>query len=237
VEAELPARDLDGIVLVTAHMDSTGARQAGYRADTDPAPGADDDASGTAAVLLAAAAIHKLARRTGVPRRAIRFVLFNAEEHGLVGSRAYARSLAALGAPVVADYQMDMIGYDVLAERTFEMHSGFSASSAVQSRSLQLAQLVAALVPQVSGSLPVPQMYSDGGSDPAQGRSDHYSFQAEGYAACLACEDFFAGPGAGAPAPEPNPQYHMPTDNFVNYPYAASIARAVTAAAWLTATH
>ena len=89
-------------------------------------------------------------RRLGPPRRTVRFVLFNAEEHGLVGSRAYARDQAALGTPIVAVFQMDMIGYDVLPERTFELHAGFTPSRAVQERSLALAQMIAELVPQVS---------------------------------------------------------------------------------------
>jgi bacterial leucyl aminopeptidase len=58
----------------------------------------------------------------------------------------------------------------------------------------------------------------------------------EGYAACLASEDFFVGPGPAAPAPEPNPNYHMPADTTVNATYAANIARAVAAAAWVSAT-
>ena len=57
VEATLSTAGLDGIILVTAHMDSTGARLAGYRASVDPAPGADDDASGVAGVLAACRAL------------------------------------------------------------------------------------------------------------------------------------------------------------------------------------
>jgi hypothetical protein len=103
---------------------------------------------------------------------------------------------------------------------------------------MRLAELIADLIPQVSPGLPTPQIYPgpDDGFDPAQGRSDHYSFQLEGYAACLASEDFFAGPGTAAPLPEPNPNYHLPTDDAVNPTYAADIARAVTAAAWVATT-
>jgi hypothetical protein len=61
-EAELPGTGLDGIVLLTAHMDSTGARTAGYRPAIDPAPGADDDGSGVAGVLAAADASSPSAR-------------------------------------------------------------------------------------------------------------------------------------------------------------------------------
>jgi Zn-dependent M28 family amino/carboxypeptidase len=174
----------------------------------------------------------------GLPRRELRFVLFNAEEHGLIGSRAYAQEQSRLGARIIAVFQLDMIGFDDNPARAFELHAGYSASAAVQSRSLRLAALIAALVPQISAGLPAPQIYPGAGalSDPAERRSDHYSFQVEGYAACLASEDFFVGPGPGAPAPEPNPNYHLPADNVVNAQYAADITRAVAAAAWVTAT-
>jgi bacterial leucyl aminopeptidase len=237
VEAELPGSGLDGVVLVTAHMDSTGARQSGYQPASDPAPGADDDASGVAGVLAAANAIGALDAALSVPRRTVRFVLFNAEEHGLVGSKAYARDQAVLGTPIIAVFQMDMIGYDVQPERTFELHAGFTLSPVVEARSLALAQVIAELVPRVSPALPAPQIYPiSGESDPAERRSDHYSFQLHGYTACLASEDLFAGPGSGAPPAEMNSQYHLPTDAVINAGYAADIARLVTAAAWITAT-
>lgn len=239
VEATLPASGVDGVVLVTAHMDSTGVFMAGYRPSVDPAPGADDDASGIAGVLSASRALFALDTALGVPRREVRFVLFNAEEDGMVGSRAYASEQSRLSTPIVAVFQMDMIGYDVNPDRTFELHAGYSSDLAVQDRSIRLAELIAGLVPQVSPGLPAPQIYPSpgGGLDPAQGRSDHASFQLEGYAACLASEDFFAGPGPAAPMPEPNPNYHLPADDAVNAEYAADIARAMIAAAWVTATH
>jgi Zn-dependent M28 family amino/carboxypeptidase len=166
----------------------------------------------------------------------VRFVLFNAEEHGLVGSSAYARDHALLGTPIVSVFQMDMIGWDALPDRTFELHAGFRGSPTVQERSLALARTIAELVPQVSPGLPAPQLYPhDEEVDPGEARSDHYSFQVHGYPACLASEDLFAGPGPGAPPAEMNPQYHMPTDVSINAGYAADIARVVTAAAWLTA--
>src|SRR5262249_29448909 len=71
--------------------------------------------------------------------------------------------------------------------------------------------------------------------DPAAGRSDHASFQAHGYPACVVSEDFFVGPGPDAPVPEENPNYHRPGDTFVDEVYAADITRAIAAAAWTTA--
>ena len=122
-------------------------------------------------------------------------------------------------------------------EPEWELHAGFTASPAVEKRSLALARMVAELVPQVSPNLPAPQMYPVADEpDPAERRSDHYSFQTQGYAACLASEDLFAGPGPHAPPEEMNPNYHSPTDKAINPDYAANIARAVIAAAWLAAT-
>jgi hypothetical protein len=239
VEAILPAAGIGGIVLVTSHLDSTGARQASSRTAVDPAPGADAAASGVAGVLAAARALLALDAATGAPRRELRFVLFNAAQPGLIGSRVYAHEQARLAAKIVAVLQMERIGYNGTPPRALALHAGFTPAAAVQSRSTRLAQLIVALTPQVSPGLPAPQIYPGPGraSDPAERRSDHYSFQLEGYAACLASADASGGPGPGAPGSEPQPHYHLPAAELVNALYAADIARAIAAAAWVAATH
>ena len=237
VEAALPGSGLPGTVVLSAHLDSTAARDPGYRPAVDPAPGADDDASGVASVLAAARAVLALATAHPVPRREFRFVLLNAEEQGLVGSRAYARDQAALGVDVVAVLQLDMIGYDVAPERAFELHAGFSPSPAVEQRSVALAGTVAAATGAVSPGLPAPQLYPVAGEqDPGEERSDHYSFQLNGFPACLASEDFFLGPGPGDPAPDANPNYHSSADTTIAGSYVRDICRAVTTAAWISGT-
>lgn len=249
VEARLPGTGAsgiapEGIVIVSAHLDSIVDRKAEpeYRADTHPAPGADDDASGMAGVLGAARALLKLDAELGLPHREVRFVLFNAEEHGLEGSIAYADDQARCKAKILAVLQMDMIGHDVEKPHTFELHAGIRDPNMdfgdVQVRSLRLAHLVEALVPQVATVPVVPQVYpaAEQVEDRAQGQSDHTSFQIKGYAACLASEDFYEGPGTSAPVLEKNPNYHRSTDTSVNADYAADIARAVAAAAWVAAT-
>src|SRR5215212_5031362 len=242
VEAELPGSELQETVLITAHLDSTAAftrfEDRDYIPDKDPAPGADDDASGIASVLAAARAIKKLSMAKR-PKRAIRFVLFNAEEEGLVGSGEYARDQRALRAPIAAVYQMDMIGYNVKAPRTYEIHVG-ADSQDVQDRSLVLAERIGGLSEQVSPNLTAPQIYLNRGraqqdKDPAYNRSDHHSFHLVRYAACAATEDFFAGPRPDSPQSEGNPNYHQTSDTFVDPEYTADIARAVAAAAWATA--
>lgn len=241
VEAELAGTDDPAShVLVTAHLDSTSAfDSAPYNPAADPAPGADDDASGMAAVIAIAATLARLhaARR---PRRTLRFVLFNAEEHGLVGSKAYARAQAAQQARIDAVFQMDMIGFGgthAAPLREFEAHAGYPPSDDVEQRSLSLARLVLEAAARVSPALNAPQIYPDqqNGDDPAAGRSDHAAFQEREYAACAVSEDFFVGPKPDSPAAAPNPDYHRRTDRRIDYEYAADIARAVAAAAWLAA--
>ncbi|BAY09920.1 M20/M25/M40 family metallo-hydrolase [Calothrix sp. NIES-2098] len=239
VEAQLQGSESDELVLITAHLDSTAAFSDRFEPQTDFAPGRDDDASGVAAVLAIASVMKELAA-IKPPKRSIRFVLFNAEEHGLIGSKAYARGQAAIAAPIVAVYQMDMIGYNVNPPRSFEAHVGYLPSLDVQNRSLVLAERLGKVTQQISKELQPLQIYFSTGwlnrdRDPAEGRSDHASFHERGYAACVVSEDFFAGPLLDSPAAEANPNYHMKTDTFVDPEYAADIARAIAAAAWVTA--
>jgi dipeptidyl aminopeptidase/acylaminoacyl peptidase len=233
VEAELPGQSPE-LVLVTAHLDSTAAFHEPYDPAVDPAPGADDDASGIAAVLAIARRFATLAATTTITRT-VRFVLFNAEEQGLVGSKAYARLSKSRGEAIAAVWQMDMIGFNQVAPKTWEVHAGFAPSPLVEARSRRLAELVRDVAAQVSPSLPTAEVYHSQTvpeGDPAAGRSDHAAFQAQGYPAVVVSENFFVGPGNDAPAPQENPNYHRPGDMFVDEQYAAEITRAVGAAAW-----
>jgi leucyl aminopeptidase len=233
VEASLAARGKEGIVLVSAHLDSTAAGKTPYDPKTYPAPGADDDASGIAGVLCAARALLHLDAALDGSRREIRFLLFNDEERGLCGSRAYAGEQAALGAPIMAVFQMDMIGFTSSRQRLFELHAGCWDNPKVQLLSERLADLAAAVAGEVSPNLAPAQIFLFGTYlDPASGTSDHTSFHKCGYPACLASENPFPGPTVTGF----NPDYHRPTDRRIDEFYAADIARTVAAAAWLAAT-
>ncbi|GAJ06960.1 unnamed protein product, partial [marine sediment metagenome] len=63
------------LVIVGCHLDSTAARDAGYNPLSDPAPGADDDASGIAAALAIA---RYLSSFRGKLTHTVRFCFFNA---------------------------------------------------------------------------------------------------------------------------------------------------------------
>ncbi|MEQ1501096.1 MAG: M20/M25/M40 family metallo-hydrolase, partial [Myxococcota bacterium] len=93
-------------LVVGAHYDTTGAFTDGWVPATDPAPGADDDASGCAAVLALAERLN-----AGSFRHPVRLVWFDAEEEGLLGSVALAQQLADEGVVIDAMIQLDPVGY------------------------------------------------------------------------------------------------------------------------------
>ncbi|HEV2777618.1 MAG TPA: M20/M25/M40 family metallo-hydrolase [Solirubrobacteraceae bacterium] len=232
VIADIPGEQAS-LVVVGCHLDSTAARDPGFTPARDAARGADDDASGMAAVL----AIGRHAAALAAPtHHTVRLCFFNAEESGLVGSRAYATSLKARGAQIAAVVCVDMIGFNSDSLRTWEVHAGFT-DPAVRDLSLPLAQVVARAAEGL-GALPPAQVYSGttptGGTDPARfdgaiNRSDHASFQEQGYPAVLVSEDFFPN-RPGDPAADPNPNYHSNTDTVIDAAYGADITRAVSVA-------
>ena len=230
----------DGIVIVSAHFDSTANRDPNYKPGIDPAPGTDDDGSGVAGVLTIAKTFKELSQ-SNRHKKTIRFVLFNAEEQGLIGSKQYARDQAQANAPIVAVYQLDMIGYrdpEDSIPLPFEVHVGHRASPAVEKKSLKLAQQIEKLVPQVSPNLKSPQIYKtfkNGIPDAGDTRSDHASFQQVGYIACLVSEDLFMGPPKKVMPGVNNPNYHTAGDLQVDFDYAADIVRLAAAAAWIKA--
>ncbi len=236
VEATLRARGPgqlhSGVVVVGAHLDSTAGNQLPYHADVDRAPGADDDASGMAGVMAVARAILELRKLDpGRPHREVRFVFFNEEETGFHGSQHYALEACKATTPIIAMFQMDMIGYDADSAGTFELHAGIKGNP-VEGASVRVAELVERMAKEVSPRLGAEQYPVPGKRDPGQDRSDHTSFHAQRYPACWVTQDFFEGPPAEKPDQKPNPQYHLPGDLHVDGNYAADIARAVAAAAW-----
>lgn len=219
------------LVVLGCHLDSAADRTSGYVPATDPAPGMDDNASGIAACLAAA---RYLAGFRDQLVHTVRLCFFNAEEAGLVGSKAYAAHLKATGAPVKAVLCADMLGYNSDAFRLFEIHAGFT-DPAVRDRSLAAASLVQSWAATLGGLLPA-QLYKGTSAsvgapdrelyDPAINRSDHAAFHQQGYGAALVSEDYF-GNLASEPAKDPNPHYHSAGDLTVDADYGATIAAAL----------
>lgn len=159
------------IILMTAHLDDMPQSGA--------APGADDNASGSAALLMAAGIMASSAFE-----RTIRFAFFTGEEQGLFGSQAYSEEALAAGENIVAVYNMDMISWDSTGGPDLRLYTrppsnpGYNADMAIAST---FTNVVAAYG---LSSLLTPIITSDG-----SGFSDHASFWDNGFAAILAIED------------------------------------------------
>ena len=87
----------DELVVLGAHLDHLGQGNFGSREGAGKLhPGADDNASGSAAVIMIAERLvaDYAAMAEGADARALLFMLFSAEESGLVGSNYYTRNPA-----------------------------------------------------------------------------------------------------------------------------------------------
>jgi hypothetical protein len=94
----------DEYVLLTAHFDHVGI---GRPVNGDSIyNGADDNASGTAALLEVARAFASLPE---APRRSVMFLHVSGEEHGLIGSRWYSENPTVPIGQIVANINADMI--------------------------------------------------------------------------------------------------------------------------------
>jgi len=153
----------DEIVIVCAHQDSTSDNP--YLA----APGADDNGSGSAAVLAIAEQMAEFRFA-----RTVRFILFSGEEQGLLGSYAYADAAAAEGQNIVAVLNMDMIGYRDNDLFDFDIRVN-GIGTELQDFISQCAQIY------------TPQLIINETSG-GQGGSDHAPFSENGYQAVLLIE-------------------------------------------------
>jgi len=104
----------DEVVIVGAHFDHVGMGGAGSLAPgtIEIHNGADDNASGTVGMLEVAKRITDRARESSgdMPRRAVLFMAFSAEELGLIGSEYYVNHPRFELDKTVAMLNLDMVG-------------------------------------------------------------------------------------------------------------------------------
>ncbi|MFH1679238.1 MAG: M20/M25/M40 family metallo-hydrolase, partial [Candidatus Eisenbacteria bacterium] len=167
VVATIPGKgDPSKVVIIGGHEDSISPSQ------YTNAPGADDNASGTACAIEAARVL------CGYDfNYTITFIAFGAEEVGLYGSEAYAGDAAARGDDIVAAVAVDMIGYLAGGDAMDLDIIDNSGSVWIRDAAFQAAADYVPGFSCVDGSLP-------GGAS-----SDHASFWAAGYNAILFFED------------------------------------------------
>jgi len=206
VGADLPGcGDPDSVVILSAHYDSYS-----IAAPYTDAPGADDDATGVAAVLEGA----RLLSGARV-EKTLRFLLFSGEELGLYGSTAYAIAARERGEKIAADLQIDMIG---IPGEPLQVYADWPSSWI-----LDEASFVRSVV--------APDLPFQGNISPQSTFSDHASFWANGYEAIQISETI--GDVGGE-----NP-FHTPGDTLgnIDFAFCADAARlAISLAARLAGT-
>jgi hypothetical protein len=165
------------------------------------APGADDNASGTAAVIEAARIFTQYNSKY-----TIIYALWDEEEQGLIGSAYYALQAYNSGDSIMGVINMDMIAYDSNSDNKAEIHTRPIANSiALKDKMLEINTL-----------------YSTGLTlstiNPGATYSDHASFWNRSYGAILLIEldgDF-------------NAYYHTVNDKiqYFNMPYYLKMSKA-----------
>ncbi len=112
------AVDGTGYYVLSGHYDSIGIRTEypdGRRWDgaRDPAPGADDNASGVAVVLECARVLSDLTLDFG-----LKFICFSGEEQGIVGSSYFVDNMEIVSAegPILGTINVDMVAYNPLGD-------------------------------------------------------------------------------------------------------------------------
>ena len=205
----------DQVVVFTGHYDHMGIMKSGVVYH-----GADDDASGTAAVMEIAEAF---AYNPVKPKRSALFMTVAGEEKGLLGSSYYVGHPLIPLDRTVANLNTDMIGrMDTKYEPKNDSHYVYVIGS--DKISTELDSLLKASNDQTV-RLQLDYTYNDE-NDPNQfyRRSDHYNFAKNGIPVVF----FFTGTHA---------DYHQPTDTAdkLLYDRMAAITRLIYATGWQVA--
>ena len=190
--AEMKASDEAPVIIIGAHYDSVGNA------------GADDNATGIAAMMTIAEQIANEEQTF-----TYRFMAFDREEKGLIGSKAYAQNLRRQNktSQVKGVFTMDMIGYDGDGD------GGFHSIDCGREDSIPLTAATLDAI-DIKG-LPLERV------EACSSRSDHGSFWNVGVPAVVISQNFFGG--------DNNPCYHKSCDTIdnVNFFYLGNIIEAV----------
>jgi hypothetical protein len=217
-------RPPDQLVVVGAHLDHDGVG-----ADGRIYNGADDNASGTAAVLAAAAALARAARAGEPPARPVLFALWNAEEKGSLGAEAFLDTAAARR--VVANLNLDMVGRHEEVDPADWRFAGFprvdgaSSGNTLHVLGYSYTPGLAREIREANATigLTLREDYDTGAQDLLQ-RSDQWPFLRRGIPAVFLTTGL-------------HPDYHTPEDDVerIDFGKLERVARLAARAAWLVA--
>jgi hypothetical protein len=191
------------ILVISAHYDHVGMKNG------EIYNGADDDGSGTVALLEIAQAFMQAKKEGHGPKRSILFLHVTGEEHGLHGSRYYSENPLFPLKNTVADINIDMIGRrDTLHPNT----SNYIYVIGSDRLSTELHTINEEMNTKYT-NLELDYKYNDR-NDPERiyYRSDHYNFAKKGVPAIFLFNGIHA-------------DYHLPSDTPDKIEYNALAKR------------
>ena len=213
----------DEWVLVTAHFDHNGAD------GSQIFNGADDNGSGTVALLEIADAYALAAQQGRRPRRSVLFAAWNSEERGLLGAWAYTEAPLKPLSTIAAVLNMDMIGRNEEVQvgggprfAGLEVQTAESNANAVNVMGFTRAPDLTAAIekPNAVIGLELKKRYDNNSSNLVR-RSDQWPFLQRGVPAL----GFMTGL---------HPDYHTVYDRpeKINYAKMEKVARLIHQASW-----
>jgi hypothetical protein len=185
----------NNIYLISAHYDSTHNH------------GADDNASGTAAIIELARILSQYCTENTIV-----YALFDQEETGLNGSQYYAQQAQTNGDNILGAFNIDMMGYDGNNDKHFDIDVRPIANSLAMKD-----QIISVLNNPAYGIDLIVNVVNPGSPD-----SDHSSFWNRGYSAILFGENWKTN--------DITPGYHSSNDRIglFNMPYFHNMCKLVT---------
>ncbi len=126
VIGDLPGQNTNEYFVVSAHIDSISGPKT-------PAPGADDNGSGTVVFMEAARVLKGFSQ---CMKTSVQFVGFNAEEVGLLGSRHYVQNLG--GKTVKGNFNIDMVGNSTGTDCVDHNYVGGTNSETISNKMLEV---------------------------------------------------------------------------------------------------
>ncbi|MCK8490682.1 M28 family peptidase [Spirosoma sp. RP8] len=202
------------ILVLSAHYDHLGQN------GDEIYHGADDNASGTAALLSIASLFDSLAQKGIRSRRSLLFVLFSGEEQGLLGSKHFVNNSPIPLQQFIADLNIDMVG-----RTDFKHRKNHNYCYLIAGKNDDMLRKTADAANKQSVAIDLDYAH-DSENDPNQYfyRSDHYNFARFGIPV------MFFSDGE-------HPDYHRPWDTAdkINYGVLQKRATLVFQTAWLLA--
>lgn len=205
----------DEVIIISAHSDHEGYTK------TEIYNGADDNGSGTAAVMEIAQAFKKAALEGNGPKRSVVFLHLTGEEINLNGSKYYAKYPVFSMTNTVANLNIDMIGRMDEAHQDNDNYIYLIGSDRLSTELHYISEEANAQFTKLDLDY---RLNSENDPNQYYYRSDHYNFAQKGVPVIF----YFNGE---------HEDYHKPTDTAekLNYKLLEKRAKLIFATAWYLA--